>query len=407
MTKLLLEDNRCRELNIGIADYTYPSERNIRSVVPGYNYRKAYNFYRVLKRGANLNKRYLKLPFKKLRDVNNGFYDLDLTRVDILHLFNAISLGTTPWITTFETVVPRYDSALACHGGETPDYSPLVGNPCVMRALESMSHASCKQLIALSECNLRMQQELLAQFPAFQSAIEPKLTQIHPPQKLLLAANEQKSLDTKGPIHFMFVGKSFDRKGGFEILDAFQEARRAGYNMKLTLVSSMSLERNTPQAVVAKNEAARQCITRCSDWIDHYESLPNSEVLRLMKSAHVGLLPTHADTYGYSVLEFQAAGCPVISTNVRALPEINNQAAGWLIDVPKNRLGEALSETEADRELLSQKIRSGLKNVITEIMEEPEKVREKSAAALARIREYHDPDDYALKLETIYRRALQ
>ena len=35
-----------------------------------------------------------------------------------------------------------------------------------------------------------------------------------------------------------------------------------------------------------------------ASWITHYEALPNSEVIDLCRKAHVGLLPTFADTYG-------------------------------------------------------------------------------------------------------------
>ena len=57
-------------------------------------------------------------------------------------------------------------------------------------------------------------------------------------------------------------------------------------------------------------------IIKGSDWITHYETLPNDYVLELMREQHVGLLPTWSDTYGYSVLEFQGIGVPVITTNV-------------------------------------------------------------------------------------------
>lgn len=35
-----------------------------------------------------------------------------------------------------------------------------------------------------------------------------------------------------------------------------------------------------------------------SSWITHYEALPNSEVIDLCRKAHMGLMPTFADTYG-------------------------------------------------------------------------------------------------------------
>ena len=42
-----------------------------------------------------------------------------------------------------------------------------------------------------------------------------------------------------------------------------------------------------------------------------------------MATSHIGLLPTYNDSYGYSVIEFFSYGCPVITTNILALPEIN------------------------------------------------------------------------------------
>lgn len=43
------------------------------------------------------------------------------------------------------------------------------------------------------------------------------------------------------------------------------------------------------------------------DWIDYYDHLSNEEVLNKCKTATVGLLPSMADSFGYAVLEMQAA----------------------------------------------------------------------------------------------------
>lgn len=72
----------------------------------------------------------------------------------------------------------------------------------------------------------------------------------------------------------------------------------------------------------------------------HHTSLSNDAVLEMIKTSDVGLLPTWQETYGFSVLEMQACGCPVITTNVRALPEINPENAGWLIRCPLNSMSE-------------------------------------------------------------------
>ncbi len=110
--------------------------------------------------------------------------------------------------------------------------------------------------------------------------------------------------------------------------------------------------------------------------------MPNQQVLELLKTCDVGLLPTYADTYGFSALEAQSAACPVISTDVRALPEINNTEVGWLINVPKNELGEAYYQTPEDRQVLSERIQSGLEHIIRGIVQEPTTIAKKGQAAL-------------------------
>jgi len=129
-------------------------------------------------------------------------------------------------------------------------------------------------------------------------------------------------------------------------------------------------------------------------------------VLELLKTCDVGLLPTYADTYGFSALEAQSAACPVISTDVRALPEINNTEVGWLINVPKNELGEAYYQTPEDRQVLSERIQSGLEHIIRGIVQEPTTIAKKGQAALEKIKAQHDPVRYGEVLREIYEKAV-
>lgn len=101
-------------------------------------------------------------------------------------------------------------------------------------------------------------------------------------------------------------------------------------------------------------QEALKIISRYQSNIKHYVRLPNQEVLKLLKNTHVGLLPTWADSFGYSVLEAQAAGCPVITTDVRAHPEINNNEIGWVMEVPKKVNGRACIDGELMRNRFSQ-----------------------------------------------------
>jgi glycosyltransferase involved in cell wall biosynthesis len=151
---------------------------------------------------------------------------------------------------------------------------------------------------------------------------------------------------------------------------------------------------------------ARELIDTNRDWITYHTQLDNPAVLQLMRKADIGLLPTYADTYGYVVLEYQAAGCPVITTDIRAMSEINDDLKGCLIGVPKNPLGEAIYTTATDREQISRPIHAGLSRRVQEIFTNRSVITAKAAHALQNIVEKHDPLQVSARFKAIYTEAL-
>jgi glycosyltransferase involved in cell wall biosynthesis len=111
----------------------------------------------------------------------------------------------------------------------------------------------------------------------------------------------------------------------------------------------------------------------------------------------VGLLTTWADSYGYSCLEFQACGCPVISTDVRSLPEINNDKCGWVIPVAKNKTWlDAKLDTEKDRLDFSNHLSKKLIEIFETILTRPDgraAIYEKGLNAIDRINKKHNPEN--------------
>jgi glycosyltransferase involved in cell wall biosynthesis len=363
-------------MNIGYPSESYPLIRNIINCVPGLDYVK----------------------------INTS----NASAVDITHTFNTVHFTQSPWIATFETLMPRLPNTLAYHHAQNYDNATFIAQrikqKTVLNALEALSGDSCKKLIALSQCNLNIQQDFLNHFPQYRKAINSKLTCLHPPQAILIDGKGSRAQPLNGPIHFMFVGSSFFRKGGSEILAVFQQLiKQYTGQIKLTIVSALDIDSYATKETVQDVQNAKALIHQHSDWIDYYAYLPYEKVLELMQSAHIGLLPTHADTYGYSVLEFQACGCPVISTNVRALPEINSHESGWIIEVAKNRLGEAIYTHPQDRAKITSQIIQGLTQAVNQIMQNRQVIVDKSAGALHRIRTNHSPRVFAATLGKIYR----
>jgi len=396
-------------MKIGVLAYRFKFYTHLRYILdklPEAEYVPVKDWYSFLRRGALFLNRRLGKPLFQTFDLNNQFDDFELNKVDILHFSNGISYGRTPWVTQFETVVPRFSSLMQRYHGKNK--TPIKMTPLVARGFEALAHPACKQIIALSACAAEMQRDLLSELPAENTeTVMKKLIVLHPPQELLREQVEARHYDSGNPIRLILVGAGFFRKGGRETLLAFEKLIREGQApIKLIIVSSLRLEPYAAHETEFDRQWALEFIRDHADWIEYYDDLPNEEVLDLIKTCDIGLLPTWADTYGASVLEAQACGCPVISTDIRALPEINNTNVGWLIHVPKNDMGEALYSTAEERVKLSEQIQSGLEAIIRGIVADPSVIATKGQASIERIKAFHDPQDYADRLRSIYQAAL-
>lgn len=390
-------------LRVGYNDRTYAAVRNIIGKAPRCLYRLCRDRHDILHALVERLPSPLEGAVAPLfRPVGTVFSSPSWPAVDVLHLWNGVLLGKgRPWVSTYETVLPRFPG-VARDGFENPE--ALIGRGDFWRGIESFLSCEAGRLIALSDCAKRMQLQLLENVGVAPEAVAHRITVLHPPQPPLLTLSpEDQSSASKEGVRFVLVGGHFFRKGGDEVLQVLQSFRRKGYrDFKLTVVSNLGLSSYATRHDREDQVATRAILTGNPDWIVWYETLPNSSVLQLLRQSHVALLPSHAETYGYFVLEAQAAGCPVITTDVRAFPEINDDRVGWLIPVRKKPRGEALFNTVRDRRLLSEAIVDGLTQIIGEILDDPDSIAPKAQRALTRIRENHDPATYGERLREAY-----
>ena len=394
-------------MKIGYYVRNYASKRNIIEKVSDAEYSRVYDLYELPRYSIMLMNKLFGRTLCDPVDFSFRHSGIGIARADLIHFFNAVSFGKVPWVTTFETILPRLRSTLGLHHGAANNGRPMGYSPKVQAAVNAMSSSCCKGLIAMSDCNMRMQVEFLKHFPQQAPKIVEKLHRLYPPQPLLVQKYDDKRDLPTDYLHLMFVGSAFFRKGGLEVIEALSEVRRqVDLDLRLTIVSSMAIDAYATRESAVDVRHARSVIQANNDWITLHGYLPNQRVVELMKSAHIGLLPTHADTFGYSVLEFQAAGCPVITTDVRALPEINDDTIGWVIEVPKNDLGEALYTTASQRQELSDAIRKGLIDIVRGIASDPGQIRAMADRGLENIRLKHSPLGFGEQLREIYQVAL-
>ncbi|MGI6258395.1 MAG: glycosyltransferase family 4 protein [Anaerolineaceae bacterium] len=396
-------------MKIGVLKYRFNYYTNLRNILyklPEAEYIPVKDWYSFVRRVALFSNNRLGKSLFPTFDLNNQFDDFELNKVDVLHFSNGISYGRTPWVSHFETILPRFSGLMNRYHGK--EKQTLELSPLIRKGFDALQSSSCKRIIAWSECAAEMERDLLAELPAnMRDTILEKLVVIHPPQEVLSEKAPDREYDAENPIRFILVGAAFFRKGGREILQAFESLINEGLPIKLVLVSSLRLEPYAAAETEADLIWAKEKIAQNPDWIEYYEQLPHKDVLKLIGSCDVGLLPTWADSYGLSMLECQAHGCPVISTDIRALPEINNTECGWLIRVPKNDLGEALYSTPDERAKLSQQVQAGLEAIIRGIVADPSVIETKGNASIERIRKFHDPEEYAEKLRRIYTDAIR
>lgn len=307
-------------------------------------------------------------------------------RFDLLHLVNSISASSIPWISTFSHYLPRW-------------------NMTSRFGMGLLAGKACRKLIAISSFAFMYQDALLERYPVHRESIRQKMLIVHPAQSPLISSVEEKQPE-KDVVVCTMVGSDFFRKGGLEILQATERLAKMDYPIRVNIVSSLDAWDYASHAGAEEVRLAEQIIARLPGFVRHYRVLPNADVLQLLVNSHVGLLPTYDDIYGYSVLEAQAAGCPVISTDICALPEINNDDIGWLIRVPKDTFGIAYRKRDAQRQRLSREIEEQMFAHLRSICDNPGIAKEKGRRALARITAECRPEDRSATLERIYREAL-
>lgn len=375
---------------IGYAKSTYTNTRNVIGAIPNCNYKNVskFNLYYYL--------HYMKRALRIKSYEENKFAQIAPPNIDGLHLFNGVCFSEIPWISTFETTLPRYHGLLTFHYSKDGLVSP---HPEIEEALRHISKKNCKAIIAMSQNAKKIQQHLLRYYSQYEETVTQKLNVLYPPQAVLLDEPFEKFEKKNEVISFCFVGRDFFRKGGFEILSAFCRAReKFSCPVVLNIVSDLRYGDYVTKSTHQDQEHALNVIENNSDWIIHYSSLTNESVVELMKRVDVGLLPTWRDTFGYSILEFQACGCPVITTDIRALPEINDRSCGWVIEVPKNEFGQVVWSEKEEKTEISKCIQNALEETILDIFNNYKLIGKKAEKAVERIRKKHDPERYGESL---------
>jgi glycosyltransferase involved in cell wall biosynthesis len=281
------------------------------------------------------------LPFNYLSPKIEGvtlFKPWPLKGFDLVHAFNRIPIGRRPFVIGFESHLPR---AFGIEGGRWWDWMT-----------EMLASDRCRGIVAISEFSRRMflaQHQRSTKSSAARAALGAKLhmrcpTLALPPEADLIQT------ETTDEIRLVFVGNHFARKGGCVAVVMADLARARGINLVLDVVSRLEMGGAiwTDPSDVATFQPYRDLLA--SPNVRLHRDLANAEVLALLRRAHMSVLTTFGDTFGYSALESLANGAPVLATRQGALPEvISHGENGILLDLPVTDDGEWVHLGTRDR----------------------------------------------------------
>jgi glycosyltransferase involved in cell wall biosynthesis len=281
-------------------------------------------------------------------------------------------VGRRPWGVTFESTLPR---------------GPLPRT--VQRRLQArLLSDRCRFVIGMSDQAVR--RFLLTLPQDVREAIAGKLARVHPYQPPQPDVQLKVAPSDAAPLRLLFVGKDFFRKGGEAVLRLIESYGDA-LELSATIVSAVdgpdyatSCLDTDHVADVRRRLASQPRIT----WHDH---VANHVVYDLASESHIGLLPTLADTFGYSLLEFMSCGLPVITSTVEATTEIVDAAVGWNIELPLGLDGRWVGvdprapDTRAIYDSAVDKLTIGMRTALESLRACPELVATRSAAALERV----------------------
>ena len=125
-------------------------------------------------------------------------------------------------------------------------------------------------------------------------------------------------------IDFTFIATQFLMKGGYQVLEAFNNLQKSGFNdINLTIVTRLNELKNIPTDF--KNN-------KNIKWIE--ANLNDEEITKLLKSSKCLLHPTLSDSFGVVVLEAMSQGCSIIASNMASFPEMVSSENGFLVNPP-------------------------------------------------------------------------
>jgi glycosyltransferase involved in cell wall biosynthesis len=212
--------------------------------------------------------------------------------------------------------------------------------------------------------------------------------------------------DNVDDVILLFSGDFF-RKGGVNVVDAFERAQQIHPSIKLRLCCDEKIDFNT-----RNTNLKTQYLEKISqnDGIMMLGRLERDEFInRILPSSDVLLVPSYVETFGFAILEAMAFGIPVISTNYFAIPEmVEHGVCGFLVDTRQfdcDRLfrGYVVNEIPSD---FREYVTDSVFRYLCQLIESAELRRDLGMAGVRAARTKFSFETRNERMSEVYREAL-
>lgn len=157
------------------------------------------------------------------------------------------------------------------------------------------------------------------------------------------------------PEHFLlFVGNFNPRKNLERLIRAFDRAKEEGISHQLVIAGEQGWKFN--------RDSVLQGIEHHSD-IRFIGYVPDEDMPALYSAAELFLFPTLYEGFGIPVLEAQACGTPVLTSNGSAMPEVCGESAVFVDPYDADSIAEGILSILNDPKLAASLTEKGLRNV--------------------------------------------
>ena len=164
-----------------------------------------------------------------------------------------------------------------------------------------------------------------------------------PPKEQVLKKN------LHDPLHLLFLGVDWERKGGAKVFEAFKELMDMGINTRLTVCGCVPPERF--------RDPAMQIIP----FLDKNNEKDADALYQLLLDANFLFIPSKADCTPIVFCEANAFGIPVITTDVGGIPSVISDGENghiFPLETPAKKYAEKIARYHSNPNEYSKLVKS-------------------------------------------------